>query len=449
MGNLLQQVEISKYANLIEILNKISNCLNEEEIFRECLNRSKWVIDFQSLNVVFYRKNSQLVKYYQVVGSDEVKSEIGTKSKLVTFIENSPEQTLVIDCENNKELFSEAGQGYGVGIPEGINYLFATKIYDGVKVSEIILFGTVSTKGFTKNDRILLRILASIMSSSTGRIRSENDLKEMHSQIATQNVILSEKNDELLSSNQLINKQQEQLVEISRLTSLGQLSSGIAHEINNPLGVVDGAMRMIERSAKNHGSSLSEEISKPTDMVKQAVVRIDHIVTNLLEFSRDSSEVAFSGVSFKSITDLINNTISTRLDRKGIELHMPSSEIDLQFYGNKNSIFHVLNCLIENSIYAIEESKNKEIEVKWIKIDGRISENTFFCTVSDSGDGVESDLKKHIMEPFFTTKPVGSGKGLGLSSAFGIIKEHSGELILCDDPEEKNTMFQFSIPIEP
>ena len=128
---------------------------------------------------------------------------------------------------------------------------------------------------------------------------------------------------------------------------------------------------------------------------------------------------------------------------------MPSSEIDLQFYGNKNSIFHVLNCLIENSIYAIEESKNKEIEVKWIKIDGRISENTFFCTVSDSGDGVESDLKKHIMEPFFTTKPVGSGKGLGLSSAFGIIKEHSGELILCDDPEEKNTMFQFSIPIEP
>ena len=114
MGNLLQQVEISKYANLIEILNKISNCLNEEEIFRECLNRSKWVIDFQSLNVVFYRKNSQLVKYYQVVGSDEVKSEIGTKSKLVTFIENSPEQTLVIDCENNKELFSEAGQGYGV-----------------------------------------------------------------------------------------------------------------------------------------------------------------------------------------------------------------------------------------------------------------------------------------------------------------------------------------------
>lgn len=237
-----------------------------------------------------------------------------------------------------------------------------------------------------------------------------------------------------------MSQQQALLFQNSKLSSLGEMASGMAHEINNPLTIIRGRLMMLKDQCRDFQdrSALNQNFK----IIDTAVERISHIISGLKTFARDGSKDAFENTT---VNDLIKTTMvlcETSIKENHIELllDIPSDPIILQI--RKTQISQVLVNLISNAVDAI-----KQTQYPWIEIKCRQTEDSVDFHVIDSGSGIPLVIQDHIMEPFFTTKSVGQGTGLGLSIAKGIVESHQGTLLL--DNESKNTHFVFSLPRAP
>jgi two-component system NtrC family sensor kinase len=230
---------------------------------------------------------------------------------------------------------------------------------------------------------------------------------------------------------------QAQLVQSAKMASLGELVAGVAHEINNPLAFV---MSHLETIAKNLGSLRREQPEPPTpraeeqwqrafarlEQTQSGLGRIRDLVLKLRTFSRldegDRKQVSVSECIDSVLTILGHRT----KDRVRVELELRPPDL-LECY--PALLNQVLLNLIANSIDAIEGTGT-------VRIGAGASEagDAFVITIADSGPGIPPDLRERVLEPFFTTKPVGQGTGLGLSIAFSIVKKHGGTLALEDAP---------------
>jgi PAS domain S-box-containing protein len=239
-------------------------------------------------------------------------------------------------------------------------------------------------------------------------------------------------------------KEYQHSIRAAQLAAIGELSAGVAHEINNPItGVINYAQLLINRHA-TQGKDLEilERIVKEGD-------RVAAIVRELLFVARDSG----SQRSQVCVRDLVRQVLllcESQLDRNGIELttNLPEDPIDL--YANAQQLEQVLLNLISNSRHAINDKHWAADEEKRIKItvERRESDNNQYCNfiVHDNGTGIPAHLINEIGKPFVTTKPAGVGTGLGLSISREIIRQHGGELHV-DSEEGVFTRVTFSIPL--
>lgn len=228
-------------------------------------------------------------------------------------------------------------------------------------------------------------------------------------------------------------KLQTQLQHVERLAFVGELSAGIAHELNEPLGRVLGFAQLIKKAG-----SLNEQQSEDIERIIKASLYSREIIKKLMIFSRQMPQQ----ITKVNLNDIVHNIlyfIDVRFQSRGITIIKQLDPVLPVIYADEVQMSQVLVNLITNSVYAMPAGGE-------ITVITRKKENQVSLIVKDTGTGMTADIRNKIFEPFFTTKPVGQGTGLGLSVVQGIVDSHGGK-ILVSSAVNKGTKFEIQLPL--
>lgn len=232
---------------------------------------------------------------------------------------------------------------------------------------------------------------------------------------------------------------EQKIVSSSRLASLGEMAGGIAHEINNPLAVIEGKCYQLNQlSSRNQFTE--ENVRKLVSGIELTTARISKVIRGLKNFSRDAINDPFSNESLIKILGDSLSFCEQKIKNSGITLKY-SPDLNNQFMVKCRAveISQVIINLLNNALDALTKTEQPSIKIDLFE------DNAFVHLVlEDNGSGIPQEIRNKIMEPFFTTKPVGVGTGLGLSISKGIIAAHGGDLLLM--PETKKTQFVVKLP---
>lgn len=242
----------------------------------------------------------------------------------------------------------------------------------------------------------------------------------------------------LREKEKILRDQELKMLASARLASLGEMAAGIAHEINNPLAIISGHVGVLRKTLSQKGLSGDSELQRKVDSIESVVQRIAKIVRGLRTYSRESEA---SGDEWVSIESLVDDTLAfchERFKLEGVELSAVL-EPQLKIKARSYQISQVLLNLLNNALDAVQSSKLKKVV-----IEAHRNKDGVEISVSDTGPGVPYNMRAKIMEPFFTTKEVGQGVGLGLSISQGIIQSHNGKLYL--DERSAKTRFVIWLP---
>ena len=257
------------------------------------------------------------------------------------------------------------------------------------------------------------------------------------------NIQLNIKNNELINdlkeTSKTLIQTEKQAVQSSKLAALGEMASGIAHEINNPLTILSGNLRNIDRYLNKPNSS-----EKITEMIKKchiSILRITKIIRGLKKISRDGSNDDFEPITMSQIVEDIESLIHEKFKVSGVSFDVQNTCPNEQIFVQLIQISQILINLLNNAYHAIEDTPSPWIELKVVK-----SYSNVIISVTDSGKGISQDVQDKIFTPFFTTKDVGKGTGLGLSISKDIAIKHSGELFI--DRTGPNTRFTLKLPLQ-
>jgi signal transduction histidine kinase len=224
----------------------------------------------------------------------------------------------------------------------------------------------------------------------------------------------------------------------AHLAAIATMAAGVAHEVNNPLAIVSGMASQIEREAQRPEPSF-QFISERAKKVSAQSARISKIVKNLLRFSEDFDVEKFELKKSKEFIDNCVGLCRMRFEQYGIELRLKGFSDSILLNCRPASLSQAILNLLNNSFDAIRTAKERWIEIEMIP-----SVSSVRILVTDSGPGIPEAFREKILLPFFTTKEVGAGLGLGLSVSHGILKEHRGELF--HNPAAANTQFILTLP---
>ncbi len=223
-------------------------------------------------------------------------------------------------------------------------------------------------------------------------------------------------------------------------SALGMTAGNIAHEINNPLAIIHPSASDLIESATD--ATISQDgIARAASRIKNTANRITKIVKSLRQISRDGSADPFQRASVSVIIDQTLELCKERFRAHSVSLDIPVVDPNLHVLYREVQIAQVLLNLLQNAFDAVVDLPSN----KWVRISVIPQPASVVFSVIDSGPGVPPDLQQRIMVPFFTTKPVGRGTGLGLSLSKAIVEEHGGQLQLSQS--DQHTCFSFSVPL--
>ncbi|MCB0282818.1 MAG: MCP four helix bundle domain-containing protein [Calditrichae bacterium] len=299
-------------------------------------------------------------------------------------------------------------------------------------------------------------------------LRETNDeLQEKSVLLEQQKQQIEQKNMDLEATLKQLKEAQNQIVQSEKMASVGQLTAGIAHEINNPINFVSSNVKPLKRDINDIVTVLKkyeetikennldgkfktveqfkseleyefvlEEIDTLLSGIEEGARRTTDIVKGLRNFSRldeDEKKLADIQQGIESTLMVLRNELKNKVE---IEKNFTNIPQILCFPGKLNQVF--LN-IIQNANQAIEEKGKIVIstynDTDWV-----------YISIKDDGKGMPQNVVNRIFEPFYTTKDVGKGTGLGLSISFGIIKDHNGDIIVKSQPE-KGSEFIIKLPM--
>lgn len=236
----------------------------------------------------------------------------------------------------------------------------------------------------------------------------------------------------------IIAKQQAQMLHTARLSALGTMASGIAHEINNPLAVISTGIQQLE-TLFDHGFPDPVNISRIIQTTLRHVSRVHKIVEGLRNLSRDGSSDPFALIAVGEILTETLELCQERFRVHGIELDWPHVPSDLKIECRSSQISQVLLNLLNNAYDAVES-----LEEKWVRVE--LSEDNGYVTLSvtDSGATPAEAARGKLFIPFYSTKTKATGTGLGLSISKSIVESHHGDILL--DTGCSNTRFLVRLP---
>jgi len=445
---------------------------------------------------------------YSRLGNDELALEFYKKSMLPALRENERGDLINIyngiaeiykargDIDSaiisaKRALFNDPGSLEAAGI--------LVDIYESVKNKDSTLkylkLTTALKDTLFTHEKEKLRVLQNITynedikakDAEAAHLRSQNNLKLMllfagllaaiiiaiilvrsNRQKARANVILQQQKEKVESTLSELKSTQQQLIQSEKMASLGELTAGIAHEIQNPLNFVNNFSEVSNELIDEMNNELDkgdiEEAKEIATDLKQNLEKINHhgkradaIVKGMLQHSRKSS-------GQKEPTDI--NALADeylRLSYHGFRAKDKSFNADIETDYDKSigkiniilqDIGRVLLNLFNNAFYAVNEKLTTDhgqptTESKYqptVSVTTKKCDNHVLITVSDNGNGIPQNIVDKIFQPFFTTKPTGEGTGLGLSLSYDIVKAHGGELSVGLPSEKVETMLNTETP---
>jgi len=298
--------------------------------------------------------------------------------------------------------------------------------------------------------------------------QQQEEIKAQRDYLETLNRELGVQKEELEDVLKNLKETQSQLVVSERMASLGQFTAGAAHELNNPVNFISGSVKPLERDIEiilqvissynsiikeqklegkfTHAEALKkelelefviEEIHKLLEGINEGALRSAQIVKGLRSFSGLDSD----SYEYANIHEGLDSAVQLLADRFGDRIRVYKNYGDIPniecLPARLNQVF--LN-LLNNSIQAIDGKGEISIETSHTK-------NTVKISVKDSGQGMEPQVLANCFEPFFTTREVGEGVGLGLSISYGIVRQHSGRIDVKSAPG-KGTVFVITLPLK-
>ncbi len=241
-----------------------------------------------------------------------------------------------------------------------------------------------------------------------------------------------------------VRRSRMQLNQSAKMATLGEMATGLAHEINQPLNVMRMAVvNVLKRLGRGDVDIdyLTEKLNRIDSQVQRAARVVDHMRV----FGRRSEieEQLFDPVQ------AVEGTISMLTEGmkgKGVQLRVGSMIEGVQVRGHVDQLEQVLINLMVNARDALLSRREKDRSFEpWISVEAERDENIIRLVVQDNGGGIDPRLLERIFEPFFTTKPVGVGTGLGLSVSYGIVDQMGGQLTVSNVDE--GARFRIELPI--
>jgi signal transduction histidine kinase len=237
----------------------------------------------------------------------------------------------------------------------------------------------------------------------------------------------------------IIQEERSKVQQVTKLSALGEMAGGIAHELNTPLAAIMLNMEIMEESLQEK-LGVDSELEKRTQNVMNIVNRMSKVISGLKTFSRDARNDGLEKVSLKNVIDETVNLCGQRFKDHGVELRVVENGLDIIVEVQPVQLSQVLLNLLNNSFDAIQS-----LPEKWIQIERKINTSgRVELYVSDCGNGISKDNINKLFQPFFTTKAIGKGTGLGLSISKGIVNSFGGDLIY--EPAHPNTCFIVQLP---
>ncbi|MFW5727842.1 MAG: ATP-binding protein [Spirochaetia bacterium] len=403
-----------------------------------------------------------------------------SETKYRSLFTLSPDMIFLNTAEGKILDVNQAGaQLLGYDSPKEIIGTYAQDYYfDSAARSK--LKREMDQKGYVKNLEIILQTKAGekvfcienahrvINSKQTGYVY-QGIIHDITNRIEQEKLVLQQ-NLELSEANKNLREARNRLVQKEKMASIGQLSAGIAHEINNPLGFVKSNytslkryMESIKRFLTEYSQSdreaqpalkkryeeeeidfILDDLQAIFSETEDGIRRIMSIVSNLKSFSRSGTDETLE--SYDINAGIESTLIIARNEYKYVAVIEKHLQKLPGVPCNANEINQVVLNLLVNAAHAVSEGKTKE---GVIRIDTWADDTHVYCRISDNGPGIPAAIRSKIFDPFFTTKKTGRGTGLGLSISYDIIVNRHGGSIELETEEGQGARFTFALPIRP
>jgi signal transduction histidine kinase len=477
------------YFNTREDITDQENIFTPEIASEEILEIRKSLRKNHGENIVITTNNSSYIVYAQVLDTEKYSNVLvltGISSKNVLSEVNSPQAAVRLEITDNKK--SRVAVGH---LNDNDQVMISTRTYKNLNIilnisqkvidSSIFVYFRWIIIGFSLlatfifsfqflNARRSIREFINLTIKRTDELTNINsDLVDEIMEKAKLQSELLKKNHEISDANKQLQEAKSQLIQKEKLASLGQLSAGIAHEINNPIGFVKSNLSMLKKYADRALALLSvldniESHTKDTDLKQlientkkeqkhasltknmsltineslEGIDRVKQIIHDLKMFSRmEESEWLKTDihVGIESTLNIIRSEIKDVADIKKQYGDLPEVEC------MASQINQVILNLLVNAAHAV--APHGTITIHTYSDDTHV-----YIQIRDNGCGIEQDIIDRIFDPFFTTKGVGKGTGLGLSLSYGIIEKHNGRLMV-ESTVGEGTTFTIKLPIHP
>ncbi len=259
---------------------------------------------------------------------------------------------------------------------------------------------------------------------------------QTHLTIGLQSATLRELNENLESR---VKEQASKLVGAEKMKALGEMTAGIAHEINSPLSVITVYSNNLLKSAQQ-GFLDSDEVTKMSSSMVKNAEQIARIVRGIKTYSRKDDSDPMESVQVARLIENVSELCKSDYKKNAIDLKV-TGNTDVQLMCRPGQILQVLLNLANNAHDAIVSLGNEE---RWVEFNITEKENWMLISVTDSGHGISKEVVQKLMQPFFTTKESGKGTGLGLSISKTLIESHGGTFEY--DKNSPNTRFLIRLP---
>ena len=441
-----QKQEINEKARNVELLSevgrKITASLSVEKIIGTVYNNVNTLMDANVFGIGIYNVNLKRIDFPATYEDGQplpfYSNAIDDENRFGAVCFKNGEEIIInnLDKEYKNHIQEIPTPAKGA---QPVSVIFLPLIAKGEKLG-VITVQSFKENAYSEYQLYMLRNIATYTAIAIENAESYETLNETFSTLKST---------------------QTQLIQSEKMASLGELTAGIAHEIQNPLNFVNNFSEInkelleelkgqAEKGNISEVKSLANDVIVNEEKINHHGRRADAIVKGMLQHSRISSgqkeltdinaladeylRLSYHGLRAKDKS--FNSAIKTDFDEKIEKINIIPQDIG-----------RVLLNVFNNAFYSVEEKKTSGIKdfEPTIFVSTKQIENNVFITVSDNGNGIPQNIADKIFQPFFTTKPAGKGTGLGLSLSYDIIKAHGGE-IKVESKEGTGTTFIINIP---